>query len=215
MVAFNVGGAMKILKALHLSVASLLVACGDSASCPDGFVLAADGECYDDPGSVDSKCLTDEPLAGSVMGQTMAVNAFAYVSVEEHALALIGFQGQKDACKIVEEHVAGTVFWHDGLVLDMSIFGRVEEGATMPLVSGISQNPESLEMSIRVAETDVFQVASLAGSATVVAFSEGEELFLSPVSAEFEEGYLVGDIKACHCPDLKLFWDIEAPDIID
>jgi hypothetical protein len=70
-------------------------------------------------------------------------------------------------------------------------------------------------MSIRVAETDVFQVASLAGSARVVAFSEGEELLLSPVSADFEEGALAGDIKACHCPDLKFFWDIEAPDIID
>jgi len=215
MAMFNVGGAMKILKARHLSVVPLLWACGESNACPEGFVLAADGECYDDPSTVDAKCLTDKPLTGSVMDQPMAMNAFAYVSVGENALALIGFQGAKDACKIVEEHVAQTVFWHDGFVLDMSISGDVVEGATMPLVSAISQNPDNLEMSIRVTETNVRQVVSLSGSASVAAFSEGEELLLSPVSADFEDGALVGDIKACHCPDLKIFWEIEKPEIFD
>jgi hypothetical protein len=89
------------------------------------------------------------------------------------------------------------------------------EGATMPLVSAISQNPDNLEMSIRVTETNVRQVVSLSGSASVAAFSEGEELLLSPVSADFEDGALVGDIKACHCPDLKIFWEIEKPEIFD
>jgi hypothetical protein len=206
---------MKILNARHLSVVPLLWACAESNTCPEGFVLAADGECHDDPSTIDVKCLTDEPLDGSVMGQTLAMNSFAYVSVGDNALALIGFQGSKDACKIVEEHVALTYFWHDGFVLDMSISGDVEEGATMPLVSAVSQNPDSLEMSIRVTETDVGQVASLAGSARIAAFTEDEELLLSPVSADFEDGTLAGDIKACHCPDLKYFWEIEKPESVD
>jgi hypothetical protein len=149
------------------------------------------------------------------MGQSMAVNAFAYVEVGQKGLALIGFEGEKDACQIVEAHVAGTDFWHDGLVLDLSVFGDIQAGATLQLVEAIQQDPDALEMSIRVAETDVFQVASLAGSATVSSFSPGSELRISAVNAVFEAGALEGEIKACHCPDLKRFWEIEAPDIVD
>ena len=205
---------MNTLKARHLSFSLLFFACNGS-ECPTGFVLAADGTCHEDPTLSGPTCLTKVPLAGTVMDQSMAVNAFAYVEVGDQALALIGFQGQKDACRIVEEHVEGTVFWHDGLVLDMSIFGDLEAGATIPLVETVRQDPEDLEMSIRVAETDVFQVASLSGSANVLSYTPQGVLHIQSVQAEFQAGSLEGEIKACHCPDLKLFWEIEAPDIVD
>jgi hypothetical protein len=205
---------MKTLKARHLSFSLLVFACNGS-ECPTDFVLAADGTCHADPTVSGPTCLTEVPLTGTVMNQSMAVNAFAYVDVGDQALALIGFQDQKDACRIVEDHVAGTVFWHDGLVLDMSIFGDIEAGVTIPLVETVRQDPEDLEMSIRVAETDVFQVASLAGSATVSSYTPQGILHIQAVQAEFQAGALEGEIKACHCPDLIRFWEIEAPDIVD
>jgi len=179
------------------------------------MLLAASGECLPDPTYFQTDCLTEHPLEGSVNGQSMAVNAFAYVSVPEGGLALVGFEGQKNACQIVEEHVAEVNYWHDGLVLDMAIRGTLIVGEDLLLVERVSQDPEQAEMSIRVAETDVFEIKATSGSAAVTAFEEGGDLSLTNIEADFQPGKLTGDIKACHCPDLKDFWDIQAPDIVD
>lgn len=195
-----------------LAALGWLSACAGDA-CPVGEILGSDGSCYRDPTFVVTECLTETPLSGSVRDQDMAVNAFAFVEAGEKGLALIGFQREQDACSVVENHVSGFEYWHDGLVLDMAIRGELQEGSRLDLVPSTSQQVEDPEMSIRVAETDEWVERSVSGEAQVKAWVPGELLEIEVPEVDFEGGALSGQIRACHCPDLEGFWEVLAPDI--
>lgn len=182
-------------------------------SCPEGEIRGSDGECHRDPTFVTSDCLTEAPLSGTVRETPMAVNAFAFVEAGEEGIALIGFERTQDACSVVENHVSGFEYWHDGLVLDMSLRGDFEVGSVLELVESTAQQPLEPEMAIRVAETDEWVEKSQQGQALVTQWMPGELLQLEITDAKFEQGMLEGDIRACYCPDLDVFWDILAPDI--
>lgn len=218
MVWFNAGETLKMIAVHRLSSISVVALVGGTlacsqAPCPVGEIQASDGACYRDPTFIVADCLTDSPLTGSVRSQEMAVNAFAFVEAGEKGLALIGFQRDQDACSVVENHVSGFEYWHDGLVLDMSIRGDVVEGAKLEIVTSTSQQAESPEMSVRVAETDEWVEKTVSGHAEVNAWIPGELLELDVAEAVFENGELSGRIQACYCPDLEGFWEVLAPDI--
>ena len=218
MLWFNVGETRKMNAVHRLEGLGLVIATGfglacSGESCPVGEIRGSDGGCYRDPTYVVADCLTEIPLSGSVRSQEMAVNAFAFVETGENGFALIGFQRDQDACSVVENHVTGFEYWHDGLVVDMSIRGSFEEGEVLELVTSTAQEPLSPEMSIRVAETDEWVEKTLAGEARVSRWSPGEILEIEVAEAVFEEGSLSGQIRACHCPELDGFWEVLAPDI--
>ena len=190
----------------------LLVACQGNP-CPVGELQGADGNCYRDPLYRESSCATDEPLVGEIRDASMALNSFAYVQLEERGWTIIGFERDKDACAVVEDHVAGTEFWHDGLVVDMSLRGLFSQEGTVEVVESTSEKREDAHMSIRVALTDEWQERSHSGQAEVRLYEPKSRLELSFSGVEFRGGRLEGDAWACYCPDLVDFWEILAPDI--
>ena len=198
---------------LHKSVVLFVLVGCSGDPCPEGEVQGSDGNCYDDPLYQESSCGTADPLDGEIRGEAMALNSFAYVRLEESGWALIGFERDKDACAVVEDHVSGKEFWHDGLVADMSLRGVLTQGGSVEVVENTSEKREDPHMSLRVALTDEWEERSHSGAADVLVYEPQQRLELRFTGVEFHGGRLDGDALACYCPDLAVFWEILAPDI--
>lgn len=199
-----------MLPPILLSVA-LFSGCG-SAPCDEGQARAGDGTCIDLNGD-EERCDRDSLLSSDIEESERSFTSFAYSELDNGTVLVLGFEDERDGCQVVQDHVEGRKWWHDGAIAEARFYGDWAAGGEVEVSDQPEATEHPLSMNLTISVMDEGREESIDGEATLAAITLGEPLEISELTASFESGAAAADtIRACHCPDVARFWDVVPPE---
>jgi hypothetical protein len=198
--------------------ASTVIVTGCASKCEETQARSTTGECVD-VGQVDpnDQCKQDYNLTGEIEFTTLDFTTFAWAELNNGTVLILGFpddrENETDACSLIEQHVTGTFWWHDGAIVELRIRGEWSEGGQVEINDNSTPSDSAITMNVATSVMDEWNDLALGGSAQLAPVSIGESIDLSDIQTISSTGGLSSSVtKACYCPSVVEFWGVVPPE---
>jgi hypothetical protein len=156
-------------------------------------------------------------LQGEVESTPLNFTTFAWSELNNGSVLALGFphnrENEADACTLIEQHISGEFWWHDGAIAELRIQGDWEAGGQIEITDNPTQSDSSVTMNLATSVMDEWNDFALSGSAQLAPLSIGETINLSEVETLSSTGGLTStEIGACYCPSVREFWGVVPPE---
>gem|GEM_PF-4903526 len=194
----------------------LHIGCGKT--CDSSQHTSTPSDCSDTgAGLQDSECKIEYSLAGELESTALNFTTFAWAELNNGSVLVLGFpedrENKTDACSLIEEHVSGSFWWHDGAITELRISGEWESGGQFAITDNPADSDNPLNINLVTSVMDEWNDYALGGSALLEPFSVGEPIIMTEIETISETGGLRSTgLTACYCASVRAFWDVVPPD---